>query len=169
MATPTSIRLDSWSENDLGLLERLNAPEMTEHLGGPESPEKLADRLRRYIAASQSDNAHAFRIMVEPEGAAVGFVGFWEIEWKGALVYEMGWSVVPEYQGRGIASAAAATVVALAGTNAKFDSIHAFPSVDNGPSNGICRRLGFQLLGECDVEYPKGRWMRVNDWQMALR
>ena len=31
---------------------------------------------------------------------------------------------------------------------------HAFPSVDNAPSNAICRKLGFELLGACDFEFP---------------
>jgi len=47
--------------------------------------------------------------------------------------------------------------------------MHAFPAVGNGPSNAICRKLDFELRGECDFEYPPGRWMRCNDWRFALR
>ena len=47
--------------------------------------------------------------------------------------------------------------------------LHAFPSVDNAPSNAICRKLGFTLLGECDFEYPPGNRMRCNDWRLDLR
>ena len=45
---------------------------------------------------------------------------------------------------------------------------HAYPSVDNGPSNAICRKLGFELLGAEEFEYPKGHWMRCNDWSLEL-
>jgi hypothetical protein len=44
----------------------------------------------------------------------------------------------------------------------------AFPSVDNGPSNAICCKAGFVLLGEPHLEYPKGSLMRCNDRRMDL-
>jgi hypothetical protein len=38
-----------WEEGDVALLERLvGDPEMTEHLGGPESPEEIAARQLEY-------------------------------------------------------------------------------------------------------------------------
>jgi len=37
--TSTQVRIEPYSEPDLGLLMRNNAPEMTEHIGGPESDE----------------------------------------------------------------------------------------------------------------------------------
>ena len=46
--------------------------------------------------------------------------------------------------------------------------MHAFPSVDNGPSNAICRKAGFALQDEVDVEYPPGHPMRCNDWRLDL-
>ena len=33
----------------------------------------------------------------------------------------------------------------------------------------ICRKLGFQLLEECEFEFPKGHFMTCNDWQLDLR
>ena len=44
---------------------------------------------------------------------------------------------------------------------------YAFPSVDNAPSNAVCRKTGFELLGEVGFEYPKGSWLRRNDWRFA--
>jgi RimJ/RimL family protein N-acetyltransferase len=46
--------------------------------------------------------------------------------------------------------------------------VHAYPSVDNGPSNAVCRKLGFTLLGSSEVEYPKGAFMLCNDWRLDL-
>ena len=40
--------------------------------------------------------------------------------------------------------------------------------MDNVASNVLCRRLGFELLGEEDVEYPKGGMMRSNAWRLDL-
>jgi hypothetical protein len=69
------IQLEPWGEADMPLLVRLNAPEMTEHIGGPETPEQLARRMLRYVAATQP-NARMFKVMVD--GEAAGGVGFWQ-------------------------------------------------------------------------------------------
>ncbi len=172
------VRLVPWTDDDFSLLVRLNAPEMTEHLGGPETPEQLEMRHKKYVAAAQSGTVHdadraysayVFKAILEPEGVDVGGVNFWDREWKGEQVYEIGWGVVPEFQGRGIASAAVAQAVDIARATKRRPAIHAFPNVDNGPSNGICRKLGFELLGEMQFEYPKGHWMQCNDWSLSLR
>ena len=48
--------------------------------------------------------------------------------------------------------------------------MHAYPAVDNAPSNGLCRKLGFELLGPSDFEWPpgSGTLMRCNDWRFDL-
>jgi RimJ/RimL family protein N-acetyltransferase len=84
-------------------------------------------------------------------------------------VYEVGWMVVPEFQGRGIAAAATAQAIELAKRDDKHRFMHAFPSVDNAPSNAICRKLGFELLEACEFEFPKGHPMTCNDWRLDLR
>ena len=74
--------------------------------------------------------------------------------------------VVPEFQGRGIAVAATAQAIALARREDKHRFMHAFPNVDNAPSNAICRKLGFELLGAYEFEFPKGHLMSCNDWRL---
>lgn len=128
------------------LLVRLNSPEMTEHIGGPETPEQLERRLQRYVAA-RTDTARMFIAIVKPEGTAAGSVGFWERDWQGNTVYETGWGVLPEFQGRGIASIATAKAIEIARASRRRDAVHAFPSVDNGPSNAICSQARFRAAG----------------------
>ena len=50
----------------------------------------------------------------------------------------------------------------------KHRYVHAFPSVENAASNAICRKVGFTFLGAADFEYPKGHFMRCNDWRFDL-
>ena len=109
-----------------------------------------------------------FKIVDGPTGEAVGSVGYWERAWRDRQVYEVGWSVLPAFQGRGLARLATAEVIALARSEGKHRFLHAFPSIHNAPSNAICRRLGFTLVEECEVEYPPGRFMRCNDWRLDL-
>lgn len=109
-----------------------------------------------------------FKIVDEETGEAAGSVGYWEKDWRGGTVYETGWSVLPEFQGRGIAAAATRLVIEAARGDGKHRYLHAFPSVENAPSNAICRKLGFELLGDSEFEYPKGSFMRCNDWRLDL-
>ena len=164
------VRLEAWGEDDFPLLERtMGDPRMTEHLGGPESREKLLERQGRYERLEGSGKGRMLKIVDEATGEAAGSVGFWEREWRGAQVWETGWAVVPEFQGRGIAGEATAQAIELAREERKHRFVHAFPSVENVPSNAICRKLGFTLVAE-DVafEYPKGSTMRCNDWRFDL-
>jgi RimJ/RimL family protein N-acetyltransferase len=158
-----NVDLRPWSEGDLWLLRRLNAPELTTHLGGPEPDDRVADRHRRYLVPG---DGRMFR--VEVDGVPAGSIGFWERSWRDEPVWEVGWSVLPEFQGRGVASAAARATVAAARAEGTRRSVHAFPSVDHPASNAVCRKAGFTLLGEADFEYPPGRWMRCHDWVFRL-
>ena len=163
-----TVTLAPWGSGDLPLLRRLMGdPGMTEHLGGPESPEQLLERQQRYERLQGADRI--FKIVDVASGSGVGSVGFWTKEWRAVPVYEAGWMVVAECQGRGIALAATAQAIELARRDDAHRFMHAFPNVDNAPSNAICRKLGFELLGPCEVEFPKGHFMTCNDWRLDLR
>ena len=166
-ATP-ALRIEPFTEADLDLLRRLNTEDMKSHLGGLETDEQLRTRHRRYLNFAPGQGC-MFRIVLPGSGGeAAGTVGYGERTWQGSSVYEMGWQVLPAYQGRGIATAAARAGAAHAAGQGKHRYLHAFPSIENVASNAICRKVGFRLAGECDFEYPAGRFMRSNDWVLDL-
>jgi RimJ/RimL family protein N-acetyltransferase len=163
--TGARARIEPWGDGDGALLAwLLGDPVMMEHLGGPESAQQIADRHARYLAGADRDPQ--FRIVAGTEPA--GWVGYWEREWREREIYEIGWSVLPAFQGRGIARAATAQAIAHARAHGRRRFMHAFPSVDNAPSNTICARTGFTLLEACEFEYPPGHTMRCNDWRLDL-
>jgi RimJ/RimL family protein N-acetyltransferase len=165
----SDILLQPWSEEDLPLLEKLlGDPEMMTHLGGPETPEQILRRHQRYVRLPESGTDHMFKILWGPDAEGVGNVGYWRKTWREQPVYEMGWLVLPAYQGQGIATKAAAAVIKHARREPKYQFMHAFPSVENAASNAICQKLGFTLVEECQVEYPPERSMTVNDWRLDL-
>lgn len=145
------------------LMGLLADPAMMEHLGGPETPERIAERQADY----EQPGSGQYAVVVD--GEPVGWVGTWEREWRDMRVLEIGWSVLPAFQGRGLATAATAEALDRARAESELRFVHAFPGADNAPSNGICRTLGFELLETLEVEYPKGSFMRVNDWRFDLR
>ncbi|MEU3449382.1 GNAT family N-acetyltransferase [Streptomyces thermolilacinus] len=170
-AGPPVVRLAPWSEECLPLLRTVNAPEMTEHLGGPETEEQVARRHLRYLAMLDGPESagRMFQVVALPEGVPTGTIGFWPHTGDGEDVYETGWSILPGFQGRGVATAAARAVVALARAAGAYRYLHAYPSVGHAASNGVCRRAGFELRGERLFEYPAGRLMVSNDWRYDLR
>lgn len=161
--------LQPLSEDDLPLLEKLlGDPGMMLHLGGPESPEQILRRHQRYMRLPEDGADHMFKVLWGTNAEGVGNVGYWRKTWREQSIYEMGWLILPEYQGQGIATRAAAAVIEHARRESKYQFMHAFPSVSNAASNAICRKLGFTLVEECQVEYPPGYSMTVNDWQLDL-
>ena len=159
------MRIEPWGDRDLALLEQLvGDPAMMEHLGGPESAAKIVERQARYAEPGSG----MFKIVDTATGEAVGSVGYWERTWDDEEAYETGWSVLPAFQGRGIARTATALLIAMARAEGKHRFLYAFPSVHNPPSNAICRKLGFTLLEASEFEYPKGHFMQCNVWRLDL-
>ena len=163
------VALRPYSEGDFWLLERLlGDPSMMTHLGGPETPEQLRKRHARYLQAAGSDTTHIFVVTLGNEGTPAGSVVYWEMQWKDETVWEVGWSVLPEFQRQGVATKGTSLAMERARSQRRNRFAHASPSVDNAASNGVCRKLGFELLGEVDLEYPPGHHMRCNDWRLDL-
>jgi RimJ/RimL family protein N-acetyltransferase len=161
------LRLDPWSDEGLSLLVQANTPEMTAHLGGPETDEAIRDRHLRYLETSNGRGA-MYMVRLLPQRAPIGIVGYWDRTWREADVYETGWSVLTQYQGRGLAVAATRLAMDQARAEGFHRFVHAFPSVDHAASNAVCRKVGFTLLGRCEFEYPPGHPLLTNDWCLDL-
>ncbi len=144
------MRLEPWDDRALEFERRANVLEMKAHLGGVETGQAVLDRHERVRAIVRDDRGSMFLVMLAGVPGPVGSIGYWERDWRGETVYETGWKVLPAFQGRG-------------------RWMHAFPQVGNGPSNAVCRRAGFILLGETDFEFPKGNPIVSNDWRCDLR
>jgi RimJ/RimL family protein N-acetyltransferase len=155
------VRLQRYTDADFWLTEALETdPEVMRELGGPIERARLPEIHRRRIA-----DPWWFKI-VDPAGAAVGTIGVWEKSHGAERVHETGWMVLPSQQGRGIASAALALLIGRVRDEPRILSIHAFPPVTNTPSNALCRKFGFVLLGTTDFVYA-GRTLHCNHWSLA--
>ena len=156
-ATEPEVGLRAWTEDDLPLLRGLLAdPAMMTYLGGPESEEKLLARHARYLGVDGTGTGRVFVITVGPERAAAGWVGYWQTSWHEEPAWETGWSVLPASQGRDLASRGAALALEQAAAEGRYRFVYAFPAVENRPSNAVCAKLGFEMLGSESLEYPPG-------------
>jgi RimJ/RimL family protein N-acetyltransferase len=145
----------------------MNTAEQKRHLGGPESEEKLTDRHRRYLTYHRPGELEMLRIA--DGGEVVGSIGYWEISREGAMAYETGWEILVAHHGRGFGAEAARALMVRLKSVANYRYVFAFPTPDNPGSNGICRKLGFQLMGVEEAEYPKGVFAPHNVWRLDLR
>lgn len=167
------MRLESWQDTDeyFAMLVAANTPEMTRFLGGPESDDKLRERLTRYAGLADTGTGRMFGIRTDTGSggsALAGSVGYWEREWLGTTVYEAGWVVLAAFQGHGLAVASVVAMMDEARAERRHRWVHAYPKVDHPASNGVCRKAGFELLGATGFEYPPGHPIRCNDWRFAL-
>lgn len=156
------MRLRDITMGDLPLYEALlTDPAMMAELGGPLPPEGLADKLLGIVRDAAAGTVWYSVILLD--GTPAGTVCIWDHEQDGETISEIGWMVLPAFQGRGLASAAVRAILDRARAERRWQVIHAFPGVTNDPSNAICRRAGFRHVGERRIDYV-GRSLRCNHW-----
>ncbi len=164
-----SVEIRPWSDEDLAVLLRIFSDAHTmEFLGQVETAEQIRHRHERYLSGNNG-LLHMFVILAGPEKQGAGLVGFWEHESNGDLMYETGWAVLPEFQGRGIATQAALLAADLARHEHRYRCLHAYAAVANDASNAVCRKAGFVLQGQVDItDSQQAPPMRYNDWMIDL-
>ena len=121
----------------------LGDPEMTEHLGGPENPESVAQRQTGY----EQENSRQYKIVEDATGAGVGWVGYWELKWRDEQIFEI-WVVgASRVSGPGHREHGNAQAIELARNERMLRFLHAFPSVELGnrsrrsPARPVARRV----------------------------
>jgi RimJ/RimL family protein N-acetyltransferase len=161
------VRLRDVELGDVDAYVRMRCdPVMMAELGGPLPREGMKEKVARDVR-SAAEGADWIKMIV-PDEAAPGVVAGNVVLWShdeddGPPISEIGWMVLPEFQGRGLGKRAVRMLLELAGEDRRWGLVHAFPATTNAASNGICRSLGFQLTGERDVTFA-GRVLRSNCW-----
>jgi RimJ/RimL family protein N-acetyltransferase len=164
----TRMELVTYTDADLALTAAVETdPVVMKELGGPRLPADIPEIHRRRLEGIANGDWW-LKIVPEPQGPAAGTIGIWPATWQGREIHETGWTLLPAFQGQGLASAALELLLARARPDPRFSSLHAFPGISNGPSNGLCRKFGFTKLEACDIEYA-GRVLRCNHWELGLR
>ena len=134
-------------------------------LGGPLPPDGLEEKLRGIVR--QVESGEIWYSVIAEDDQPAGTVCIWNHDDRGENLNEIGWMVVPQFQGRGLATAAVRAYLERAKAENRWGVVRAFPGKSNAASNAICRKTGFTLIGEREVEYM-GRWGLSNDWKIDL-
>jgi RimJ/RimL family protein N-acetyltransferase len=143
-------------------------PRVMAELGGPWSPEEARATHARRLKSAAEQGSWGLKIVPDAETGPVGSLSLWHSEWDGQPLSEAGWMVLPQHQGRGHASAGLRLLLERAEADGRWGDIHAFPGATNAPSNALCRKLGFELVGGGEADYA-GRRFPVNHWVWRAR
>jgi len=138
-------------------------PVMMAELGGPVPREGIEDKVARDVRTVESGEGWIKIVTPDDSDEAMGQITLWSHTDHGDRITEMGWMVLPEHQGRGVGKWGVRTVLDRAAADGRWGRVNAFPGVDNGPSNGICRSLGFTLLGRFESDFNGHRFVS-NHW-----
>jgi len=160
------MQLRDVAPGDLGAYQRMRCdPVMMAELGGPVPREGMAAKVARDVEQAAADSAWIKMIIPDESapGVVAGSVALWSHEDSGTAMSEIGWMVLPEFQGRGIAKTAVRMLLTLAREQDRWGLVHAFPAITNAPSNAVCRSAGFRFAGEQDTTFS-GRVFRTNHW-----
>ncbi|MYW48203.1 GNAT family N-acetyltransferase [Streptomyces sp. SID161] len=160
------MQLRNVSPDDVDAYVRMRCdPVMMADLGGPLPREGMADKVRRDARQAADDLAWLKMIVPDettPEVVA-GTVTIWSHDTSDGPMSEIGWMVLPEFQGQGLGKRAVRTLLQQARDQNRWGLVHAFPASNNAASNGICRSVGFRLLSQAEVTFA-GRVLKANHW-----
>lgn len=165
------MQLRNVTPNDVDAYIRMRCdPVMMTDLGGPLPPNGMEDKVHRDAKEAAADLSWIKMIIPDPHTPAVvaGSVTIWSHDTDEGPISEIGWMVLPEFQGRGFGKRATRALLEQARDENRWEVVHAFPATSNAASNGICRSLGFRLLGERNVTFAD-RVLRSNHWVITPR
>lgn len=162
-----SMRLIPYSEEHLSLsLAMETNAEVMEHLGGPRPAQEVRKVHPKRVETAAGGLPYLV-ILSDDSDEPAGTIGIFESEHDGQKVYEMGWMLLPQFHGRGLATEAGRIVIERARADPKIETVYAFPATDNPASNAICRKIGFEVQGATTVEFS-GRPLTCNTWRIDL-
>ncbi|MEU0983265.1 GNAT family N-acetyltransferase [Streptomyces sp. NBUL23] len=140
-------------------------PAMMKDLGGPLPREGMDEKVGRDVRLAAEDTAWTKMIIPEAADPSVvaGTVSLWSHEVDDQYISEVGWMVLPAFQGQGYGKRAVRALLEMANEDGRWGLIHAFPATSNLPSNGICRAVGFTFVGEQSLEFA-GRVLDTHHW-----
>lgn len=153
MIETARLLLRVWREEDAATLHAIRTdPRVTATLGPVrDEPDAVIERQNAGIAA----RGYGFwAIERRADGALIGWCGvqpgFGPIEGH----TEIGWTIVPESWGQGLAREAATAVLAWTWTNTGLNCIVAITTPGNSRSRGLMERLGMTRVTGGDFDHP---------------
>lgn len=142
----------TWSMEDVSLAVKLwgNA-EVTHTFGGPFSEPQILERLAREIASQLAYKLQYWPIFLLAGYEFAGCCGLRPYQ-TGKQIFELGYHLLPQFWGKGLATEAAQTVVSYAFGTLALKGLFAGHQPGNTASARVLEKLGFRYTH--DEIYP---------------
>ncbi|KKZ85548.1 N-acetyltransferase [Rhizobium phaseoli] len=137
------LRFVMWDEGDAALVQQLHSTmATTRYLPGsaPWSPEKAGERLRGWFEEQARDGTTKYKIVTE-DGRFVGRAG---ISRFGSEQFELGYSLIEEVWGKGLATEAASALADWFFERGLASGFIAFTHPENIASQRVLRKIGMR-------------------------
>lgn len=158
-----------WTMNDEQLAQNLWGNEEVTHLidaRGKLTVEEVREKLLGELKSAQDHGVQYWPIFLKT-GEHVGCAGL-RAHKPAQRIFELGFHLIPEFWGRGLASEAARGVMRFAFEELEVAALFAGHNPQNSASRHMLIKLGFQSAGEAFYE-PTGLMhpsylLRASDW-----
>lgn len=150
--------LRQWRDDDLPAFARMCADPRVMQFLGPLQTREESDAIAAFIRARMSLLGFGhWAVEVPGEVAFGGFVGLASPTWWAPFVpcVEIGWRLVPELWGRGLATDAARAALRLGFETHGLNEILAFTVPANVRSRAVMERLGMTRDPDADFDHPR--------------
>lgn len=141
-------------------LERINTPEVMDHLGGVQTIEQVVAGFER-MATTEVEGVLPFMLVaLKGAGTLIGKCGLAVIEAEAAPdalkgEAQVGWTLGADYWGQGYAREAAEATLALAFDRFAVATLYGQTSERNVPSWRLMEKLGMRRRAELDYHDPE--------------
>jgi RimJ/RimL family protein N-acetyltransferase len=145
------LRFRMFRESDFPTYETWTSRmEIMRFLGGKTYDRIQAWRHLAYQIGHWQMLGHGYYAVEEKQsGALIGRVGF--TSHPGWPAFELGWTIIPEYQGRGYATEAARMLLRYALESLGQKRVVSLIHPDNAPSRRVAEKLGQTIDGQTEV------------------
>jgi RimJ/RimL family protein N-acetyltransferase len=145
------LRFRMFRESDFPIYEQWCARiEIMRYLGGKTFDTIQAWRHLAYQVGHWAFKGYGYYAVEEKaSGRLIGRVGFTDTPgWPG---FELGWTIIPEYQGKGYATEAARMLLRYAFEVLEQPRVISLIHPDNAPSRRVAEKLGQKVEGQTEV------------------
>jgi len=137
-----------WTAADAPLAVALwGDPVVTKFIGGPLSPERVAEKLAREIESMRVYRVQYWPLFLLDTGAHVGCGGLRPYKPE-EQIYEMGFHLLPAFWGRGLAEEAGRAIIVFAFETLGAAAVFAGHHPANAASRRVLEKLGLRFTHE---------------------
>ena len=123
----------------------LSDPELARFVGGVRSEEHIL-RTFQHISKNWQEWGFGTAMLIwKDSGDVVGSCGINKIEVEGQTEYDLGYLIIQNYWGMGLATESAQAILDYAVKTLKINRVTAWPSQNNKPSVRVAEKLGFKF------------------------